>query len=97
MSILVKIHFIQRGIDVQKQIDETINEKIHNYHIFKHESPLPEIKKISLKLLDVKFYPLEPYKEIPLSKEKMVEFDVVKQITDFESGDVDVFVYAKYY
>ena len=54
----MRIHFIVRGANVQEQINEAIKG---NPHLILRigESPLPQLGKISIKMLDIKFYPME--------------------------------------
>ncbi len=61
-----------------------------------NQSTLPQLGKISIKMFDIKFYPIEEGKPVPISEEKVFTFDVALQWKDQESGDLIIFAYAKY-
>lgn len=91
----MRIYWIIRGANVQDQINEAIQGEPNLIRVI-GESPLPQNGKIAITYPDIRFYTMEDGKDIPLSGEdKTTIFDVVSQVGNSKTGDIDVFAYAK--
>lgn len=95
---IYRIFFIHRGKDVEKIIADRILEANGPNLIIDQENSFPpdfENEKIKIKYTDIKVYPVEPGKEIPVSKEKIHTFDIASHVGNSKTGDIDIFVFEK--
>lgn len=59
------------------------------------ENPLPHNGVLQIPVTDVRFHPIdEAGREIPPNDEQIRTFEIVEQVGNSKTGDIDIFAYA---
>ena len=91
----MRVFFVQRGTTIQDAIEDRLKK---GWHVVLPigQSSLPNDGRIRIRVTDVKFHPIkEDGTPIPESEQEFRTFDILEQVGNSETRDIDIYAFAQ--